>query len=56
MELVQVATCTGLKLVHFSTYTSQPVHVTTCTSCLHKLQLVQISCTSCNLYKISTCT
>ena len=56
MELVQVATCTGSKFVHVATCTSQPVQVATCTSSLYKLQLVQISCTSCNLYKVSTCT
>ena len=46
MELVQVATCTGPKFVHVATCTSKPVQVATCTSCLYKLQLVQISCTN----------
>ena len=56
MELEQVATCTGPKFVNVAACTSQPVQIETCTSCLYKLQLVQISCTSRNLSKTSTCT
>ena len=53
MELVQVATCTGPKFVQFATCTSQPIQVANCTSCLYKLQLVQISQLLHNMYPIT---
>ena len=49
-ELVQVATCTGPKFVHVATCTSQPVQVTTCTSCNLYRFLVQVAtCTKSQL-------
>ena len=51
LVLVQVK-----KIVHVTIWTRLLVHVATSTSCLYKWQLVQISCTSFNFYKISTCT
>ena len=41
VDLVEVVTCIGLKFVHVTTCTSQPVQVTTSTNFLY---------TSCNLY------